>query len=87
MGLSFASLRDKVMELSLAADRLSSEVACASQDLKAVSYSLAQLTSGTRSGEEATAAVREAAKSMADAAAKISMVMRYCDYYLRHVQK
>lgn len=86
MVISIASLRDKVTKLSVSAQRLSSEVACASQDLKAQANHLAGLTRGSRSGEEATSVMRESAKSLADVASAISLVMRYCDDYLRNVE-
>ena len=86
MIISIGSLSDKVRELSVSAQHLSSEIACASQDIKAQANRIAGLTRGSRSGEEATNMIRESAKSLAEVASAISLVMGYCDDYLRNVE-
>lgn len=84
MAISTASLVNKVKGLSELSERLSSEVACASQDLKIYADRLAMLARGSRSGEEATSVIRESARTLSNVASAISLVMRDCDLYTRN---
>jgi methyl-accepting chemotaxis protein len=84
MAISTANLVDKVTGLSELSERLSSEVACASQDLSRIANQLANLTRGSRSGEEVTSEVKESVRALKNVASVISMVCRACDDYIRN---
>lgn len=87
MEISISALRDKVNELSDSSWRVSSEIACASQDLKSLANHLAMLTRGSRSGEEATELLRQSVKSLERAASAIVLVIPACDDYIRNVER
>ncbi|MDR0950221.1 MAG: hypothetical protein LBM13_01070 [Candidatus Ancillula sp.] len=84
MAISTSDLVDKVTALSKSSEQLSSEIACASQDLKRDANHLSMLTRGSRSGEESTNVVRESAQTLANIAKVISLVCGSCDDYIRN---
>jgi hypothetical protein len=87
VAISTAELVAKIRGLQNTSEQLSAVVANASQDLVRQANHLAQLTRGSRSGEEATNVMRTSSQSLNRAAATLRMLCQAGDEYIQNAVK
>jgi ABC-type transporter Mla subunit MlaD len=87
MGISTAELVAKIRGLQNSSEQLSAVVANASQELVRQANFLAQLTRGSRSGEEAANVVRMSSQSLNRAATTLKSLCQAGDEYIQNAVK
>lgn len=87
VAISTSEIIAKVRGLQSSSEQLSAVVASASQALYGQANYLAQLTSGSRSGEEATRAILTSSQSLNRAATALKSLCQAGDAYIQNVTK
>ena len=87
MATSTAELVGKVKGIQGVSDQLSTMIGYSSLELQKSAATLAALTQGSRSGEEATNAVRTASGSLNKAALSLRELVNSCDEFIQNAVK
>jgi flagellar hook-basal body complex protein FliE len=87
VAISTAELVGKVKGVQQTSENLSAMTGSASRDLTKSANTLAALTRGSRSGEEATVAAKTASDSLNKASLSLKALCRSCDEFIQNAVK